>query len=126
MGLIAMIPLENAREAEEMLRGLVAVNVLQLQNGVPPIGPALAPTGRVRYIRRDDRERWLSILRIWAKGGGDCEDLAAAYAAELIVAGIPARVIIRKARPGLWHALVERIDTGTIFDPSVWGGMLAA
>lgn len=127
MGLRAQLRLKDPREAEAALLGLVAVNLQQLRGGIRPISHLLKPDRRgrrrIRYIRLDPGEEWLSLRDIRAKRGGDCEDLAAAVAAELIAGGIPARPIIRKVRPGLWHAMVLREDTGAILDPSRTGGM---
>ncbi|MCB9759736.1 MAG: hypothetical protein H6739_07825 [Alphaproteobacteria bacterium] len=115
-------------EAQALLQGLHALNKLQLRQGVPPISRALRPDGwgrrRLAYIRRDPTERWLSLREIWQRGGGDCEDLAAATSAELdALYGIPAVPIITRVRPGLAHARVLRLDNGTILDPSLTGGM---
>lgn len=123
----ARMRLQDPKEAELALSGLVAVNLEQLAGGQPGIIRALRPDARgrrqVRYIRSDPQEQWLTLRDIWRRGGGDCEDLAAAAAAELIAKGIPARVIINQVRPGLWHAQVERLDTGQVLDPSITGGM---
>lgn len=118
-------------EAEALLQGLHEVNRLQLLQGLSPIGPALLRDRwgrrRLRYIRSDPHERWRSIRDIWQAGGGDCEDLAAGYSAELeVLHGIPARPIIKRVRPGLAHAQVQRLDTGQIIDPSLAGGMRGA
>lgn len=112
-------------EAQAGLIGLVAQNLEQLRQGVPAISGALRAK-RLRYIRHDPEEAWLSLRDLWRRGGGDCEDLAAAVAAELIAQGIPARVVIRPVRPGLWHAQVYRADNRTILDPSITGGMRGA
>lgn len=117
-------------EAQEMLLGLMATDMLQLRSGVPRILRALALGSagrgrrRLRYIRRDRNETWLNLRDIWAKGGGDCEDLAAGVAAEFnVFAGVPSRPVIVRVRPGLAHAVVEILDTGEIVDPSRIGGM---
>lgn len=112
-------------EAQAGLVGLVAQNLEQLRQGVPAISGALRAK-RLRYIRHDPEEAWLSLRDLWRRGGGDCEDLAAAVAAELIAQGIPAQVVIRPVRPGLWHAQVLRRDNRTILDPSITGGMRGA
>lgn len=114
-------------EAQEALAGLVAVNRLQLQQGARSVSRALH-TGQLRYIRLDRREHWLNVREVWDRGGGDCEDLAAALAAELQLAGHPdARVILFQARPGLWHAVTEVTVGGRLvrYDPSRTGGMRA-
>lgn len=122
MSLRASLPLASAAEAEAALEGLVRVNSHQLAQGYPPISQALR-AGRIRYIRRDPDEEWRSLAQIWANGGGDCEDLAAAIAAELRALGWRARVVIKRARPGLLHALTLNESTGQLLDPSLTGGM---
>lgn len=112
----------SLEQAQVALAGLVAVNRAQLRAGVPPISAALH-TRRLRYERRDPKELWLTIRGIWAQGSGDCEDLAAATAAELEELGIPARARIKRVSLGLAHALTERLDNGTVLDPSITGGM---
>lgn len=110
-------------QAQAALAGLVAVDRFQLRQGVPPIGAALH-TRRLRYERRDPRETWLTIRGIWRLGYGDCEDLAAGTAAELVeLHGVPARARIKRVTLGLAHALTERLDNGTVIDPSLTGGM---
>lgn len=118
-------------EAAYMLQGLYLVDIAQLEAGYPPILAALrrgscprAPGGRLlRYIGEDPDEVWQTIRDLWREGGGDCEDLAAAVAAEFTVGGIPARPVIRRIRPGLAHAVVQVLGTGQIVDPSKIGGM---
>lgn len=114
-------------EAAELLQGLVRINVRQLREGEQPVSPALqlgsAPWGRrIRYERADPGERWQTIRDLWASGWGDCEDLAAAVAAEMTVGGLPARVVLYRARPGLAHAVVQDA-LGRLHDPSRWAGM---
>ena len=113
-----------------MLQGLYLTDLAQLRAGYPGILRALRPgTGvsgpgsrRLRYIRRDNREHWKNLREIWHTGGGDCEDLAAAVAAEITLLGAPARPVVRRVRAGLAHAVVELHD-GTLLDPSILGGM---
>jgi hypothetical protein len=121
-------------EAQAFLQGgLVGLNRYQLRvMGVQPISRALHE-GRVVYDRRDPDEHWRSIREIWEAGDGisgpvgvgrgDCEDLAAALAAELTEAGFPAEVVIAPVRPGLSHAIVRVIASGELLDPSRTGGM---
>lgn len=127
MAVRARLRLGSPREAELALRGLVEVNLEQLAQGVPGIIRALRPDARgrrrIRYERSDPREEWLTLRDLWERGHGDCEDLAAASAAELEFKGIPARVLVQQVRPGLWHARVLRMDTGQVLDPSLTGGM---
>ena len=76
----------------------------------------------VRYMRNDPQERWQLPSETLRRGGGDCEDLAAWRAAELRIAGEPARVVVTRSAPGVLHAVVRRAD-GTIEDPSRRLGM---
>ena len=123
-------------EASELLQGLYRVDLLQLAKGFPPVSQALLPdaTGRrrLRYIRADPREHWRTIADLWRFGGGDCEDLAAAVAAELTFSGVwVARPVVYQVRPGLAHAVVQimsgphlgAVRVGSLLDPSRSGGM---
>lgn len=122
-----------------LLQGLYGLNMLQLAKGVPGINDALI-SGRLRYIRLDKNEEWQPIRTIWERGGGDCEDLAAAVAAELALQGIPAHPVIYRSGPHMAHAVVQldapKVVTVTgmhlfghpviapgIIDPSRTGGM---
>lgn len=109
-------------EAECLLYGLFLVDLVQLQAGVPPISAALH-TREVRYIRYDPRELWQTLRQIHARGGGDCEDLAAAVAAELTMNGQPARPTLYRVRPGLLHAVTLVEADQVRIDPSRTGGM---
>lgn len=126
MPIRARLKLEDPAEAEAALLGLVQVNLLQLARGERGIIHDLRPRlggRRVRYIRLDPNEEWRTLRDVRRHRGGDCEDLAAATAAELIWRGVPATVRIKRIKPGLWHALVQRLDTLQYLDPSVTGGM---
>lgn len=70
-------------------------------------------------------ERWLPIPELYRRGFGDCEDLAAAYAAECTVAGRVAVPRIDRVREGLYHITVHHRD-GTRTDPSAILGMGAS
>lgn len=76
----------------------------------------------VRYLGKDPEERWQIPSETTSRGGGDCEDLASWRCAELRNAGEKCRVIVRRSRPGVLHAVVERED-GQIEDPSRRLGM---
>lgn len=139
-GITPTLPSLELDEAAWMLQGLYLVNRQQLRKGVPGINQALID-GRIKYIRSDKAELWQPIRTIYLNGGGDCEDLAAAVAAEIASHGIEARPVIYRVRPGLAHAVVQledprykRIPKGTIvfghpviapgiIDPSRTGGM---
>lgn len=87
-------------------------------------------SGAIRYVRSDPDETWQTWERT-VRAGGDCEDLAAAVAAELRVDGIPdgpyagrpvrARPVVYRARPGLLHVVVDA--PWGIIDPSRLAGM---
>lgn len=111
-------------EAADLLQWLYRRNVRQLEAGMPGIIQGLTD-GRLRYIRSDPGEDWLTVRQIWARGGGDCEDLAAAAAAELTMRGLPSKPVVYRVRPGLSHAVVVRLDTRQVLDPSILGGMNA-
>lgn len=139
-GITPTLPNLELEEAAWMLQGLYLVNLAQLRKGVPGINEALK-SGRIKYIRSDKAELWQPIRTIYLHGGGDCEDLAAAVAAELSSHNVQARPVIYKVRPGLAHAVVQlenpgykRFRKGTILfghpviapgiiDPSRTGGM---
>lgn len=109
-------------EAAELMQGLMRVDLLQLRQGTPPISRALRE-GELVYIREDPLEHWRTIKELWRYGGGDCEDLACAVAAEMVWRGHPARPVIYHVRPGLSHAVVQDLADGTLWDPSRTGGM---
>lgn len=116
-------------EAALLLQGLLFVDVHQLLTGEEPISKALVE-GRLKYIRRDPDEHFRSIREIWQHGGGDCEDLATAVAAEACVVEdqLPdlfsgaARPYLYRVRPGLSH-IVSQLRSGQLLDPSRTGGM---
>ena len=106
------------------IAALVAANLDEMRRGIGASGSIL--DGTVRYRReRPGSEDWKTRGRVLVDGHGDCEDLAAALAAELQVAGHPARAIIRRARGGRgYHAVVHL--RGRELDPSAWLGMGAS
>jgi hypothetical protein len=111
------------------MQGLLLVDVHQLLSGEQPISRALVE-GRLKYQRRDPKEHWRTIREIWQRGGGDCEDLGTAVAAEACVAsgdlpGISgrARPVLYRVRPGLSHIVTQLRPDGQLLDPSRTGGM---
>lgn len=108
-GLTPTLPGLSLEEASYMLQGLYGANISQLRRGTPGINDALVK-GRIRYIRDDPQELWEPIKTIWIMGGGDCEDLSAAVAAELTLKGVLARPVIYRVNPRLAHAVVEILD----------------
>ena len=109
-------------EAEAFLVGLVARNLVQIRAGAPLPSPGLL-NGQIRYIRRDKGEYWKPLGEVWRDGGGDCEDLAAAVAAERSFLGMPSRVVILQGSGRVAHAVVQDLRTGQLLDPSLTGGM---
>ena len=94
----------NKAAIDASLEGLVRLNLQQLRARPRP---ELYKSG-VRY-RRDTGETWDSADIVYRRGYGDCEDLAAIRAAELRLAGVPARAVVRhSSTPGVaWHCVVQ-------------------
>lgn len=114
-------PLDEASLTAALV-GLTAYNAEWLR--AHPSAPSLYASG-VRYKREDKgREDWQTLPELLARGHGDCEDLAAALAAELQVSGEDpdAAAVATHVREGLWHIRVLRGD-GTTEDPSAVLGM---
>lgn len=89
-----------------------------LRNKLPPLYSA-----GVRYTRESSgAERWQLPSETARRGLGDCEDLAVWRVAELRAQGEPAKLLLSKSGPRLWHALVRR-GNGTTEDPSARLGM---
>lgn len=102
------------------LEGLTATNYCLLVKSKR--APSLYGSG-VRYRREPrGREHWQTVPEVLRAGYGDCEDLAAYRAAELRVAGIPARADVIRTGPKTFHAVVMYPD-GSIEDPSRKLGM---
>jgi len=79
--------------------------------------------GRVRYRAEPaGSEEWRTVDEVLRSGYGDCEDLAAALAAELRVRRMSARAIVRRANVGRGYHAVVRLR-GRELDPSRWLGM---
>lgn len=86
--------------------------------------PALSSSiqaGRVVYERHDPKEEWLTYVQIIDRGRADCEDLAAAAAAELRTGGVEARADTYATGPYTHHAVT--FTQGTVIDPSRMAGM---
>ncbi len=103
---------------EAVLEGLTKANEEQMR--LRPLPPLYA--AGVRYLREPGREDWQTAEETAKKGTGDCEDLASYRAAELRIAGEPAKAICYAPRPGLIHCVVRRAD-GSLEDPSRRLGM---
>lgn len=105
----------RALALEFVLTGLVALDVgIMKRYSLPP----LYKSG-VRY--HEDGNRWRHALDVLHKGAADCKSLAAYRAAELLVRGRDARVIVHRSGPHTLHARV--LTDGVIEDPSRRLGM---
>lgn len=102
------------------LEGLVACNYAILAKSKRC--PGIYSAGVVYKRERKGREQWQTAPEVLRAGFGDCEDLAAWRAAELRVAGIPARAVVIRTGPKMFHAVVRYPD-GHIEDPSKRLGM---
>ncbi len=127
------MPFDGERELRAALAVLTVIDLMQLKwardDGAPL--PALYKSG-VRYRREEKKscwaptrggcEDWLSAVQVISQRFGDCEDLAAWRASELIAQGErAARAIPKRTREG-WHIVVQRAD-GRLEDPSRILGM---
>lgn len=113
--------LTSPAEVAGMLRGLQLASEAQLRaRRFPP----LYKSG-VRYVGEPlGQENWQVPSVTLQLRGGDCEDLAAWRAAELVVSGVDvhARAVVKCVRPGLMHCVVLR-GNGVVEDPSARLGM---
>lgn len=113
--------LTSPRQVAGMLYGLQLASEAQLrERPYPP----LYRSG-VRYVPEPyGQENWQIPSVTLQLRGGDCEDLAAWRAAELVVSGADprARAVVKIVRPGLMHCIVLR-GSGRREDPSRLLGM---
>jgi len=122
------ITLLTDRELLAALTGLALAGeqcLLEARENRRPF-PLLYSAG-VKYIEEPEgEEEWLLPREVMRFGGGDCEDLAAAWRVpELWLMGeLGARVYLRRVSSGLRHVMVRRAN-GVIEDPSVILGMPA-
>ena len=108
---------------ESLLQALTAINYWARQAW--PF-PRLYDSG-IRYVQEPiGLEIWASTPALFARGVGDCEDLACDLAAQYQLEGIaawPALELQERTTMGdFWHVVVEHAD-GTIEDPSTALGM---
>jgi hypothetical protein len=123
MRVIARVPLRDAEDVLGALRAHVAASVRDIARAARegrPIPPIYA--SGVRYDRRDPNERWQLPSETLGRRRGDCEDLAAWRAAELLLRGERASVGVRRTGPRVLHAIVVRAN-GSVEDPSKRLGM---
>ncbi len=104
---------------------LTTINVLLLKDAPRVSGgrsfPPLYQSGVV-YRRQQGPERFLPLPIVYARGHGDCDQLAAWRCAELQCAGINAKAVPYFSAPKLMHVIVLLPD-GTTEDPSKLLGM---
>ncbi len=105
-----------------VLEALVRISTRQRRAG---LAPALSQTRTVYRREPRGQEIWQTAQRTHELGHGDCEDLSIALASDFRHRGIPARVVTRKVRPGLRHAVVLLMHRGKprLIDPSRARGM---
>ena len=96
---------ENAETLRALLDLMVHLNVDYLETH--PQTPSLYRSGVV-YARTT---WWEPIPALYARKKGDCKSLATARVAELLLAGVPAKVVFRFVRSSerglLYHVLVQ-------------------
>lgn len=109
---------------EKALEGLVAINTDILTSmgsvGNPTLPvPGLYHSGVVYRPEPPGREQWLPVTDVYARGHGDCEDIAAIRIAEDRVSGADpgARPLIVKTGRNRYHAQVLHSD-GSVEDPT--------
>lgn len=117
----ATISLRGLEAINQALESLVMSNLEELRSGIGR-GTVLE---HARYQREPvGAEQWKTRARVMQDGQGDCEDLAAALAAELRWIGVPAIAIARLSRSGVgYHAVVRVRGIDKELDPSRWLGM---
>ncbi len=125
-GFLQRITLEvphQERVYKALLGALTAIDYwARLEWPFPPLYES-----RIRYEAEPiGLEIWASTPALYARGVGDCEDLACDLAAEYQLRGIAAWPALelqeRTATGDYWHVVVEHAD-GTIEDPSAALGM---
>lgn len=123
MRVSASILLGSLEDITDLLETLTRINVRHMQTRALP---ALYESG-VRYRREPlGQEKWWPARDVVRQGHGDCEDLCAYRAAELIRAGVDAKAVCYSPRAGLVHCIVVyRRPDGTLAkeDPSRVLGM---
>lgn len=110
----------NVPDLNILVRALCSLNVRYLKEH--PNTPTLRQA-KLRYISQDvGHERLLTIPQLYLQGGGDCDQLAPARAAELQVRGVMAWPEVIKISPTLYHVFV-RHPNGRAEDISAHLGM---
>lgn len=110
----------NVPDLNDLVRALCSLNVRYLR--AHPHTPTLRQA-KLRYISQDvGCERLLTIPQILKQGGGDCDQLAPARAAELQVRGVDAWPEVIRISEHLYHVFV-RHPSGRAEDISAHLGM---
>lgn len=116
-----VVRVENEREIEAALWGLLAIN----ERLMSPDWPSVYQLGTHYQREPQGREKWATAgyMRANPREGFDCEDLASFQVAWLRVTGRDpgARIALTRVSSG-WHVIVARSD-GTFEDPSARLGM---
>lgn len=115
----ATLPLRSNRELEIVIDALALISLEQMRaNRFPDIY-----SGAVRYKREPAGvEFWQPAIDTYARGSGDCEDLAALLIAHYWLKGVKARAYVKTVNPWLRHVMV-RLPDGKLEDPSAKLGM---
>lgn len=115
----------SARALLALLGALVTIDEDQIRSfGLPP----LYASGARYFTEPPGVEDWQDAVTTLQRGGGDCEDLVPYRVAELRLAGIPARPVVKAYRPTptrrawYWHILLKHGDE-RVEDPSRVLGM---
>lgn len=112
-------PWVDEQDLNALLALLATLNRYYLDAGrVRP----LPMDGTIRYKREGvGEEEWIPLPLLHEIGYGDCEDLAAAYAASFGTRERPMTPFVYRAGPNMMHAVVD--DDGKMIDPSRLLGM---
>jgi hypothetical protein len=118
---------DDPRGIDLALACTVALNLYAMQRRrLPPLYQSGVRYAREKCLVRgapETCERFLTIEQLLAEREGDCDDLASARTAELILTGEDPYARARVYRSGVgYHAIVLRGD-GRIEDPSAALGM---
>jgi hypothetical protein len=92
-----------------LLESLAAVDLIWRK--AYPNNPSVYTRGAVRYEREQGTEEWLTTPVLFARGAGDCEDLAMERVAELREKGIKARA---------WLVWTKMPDGGYTYHALTW------
>jgi hypothetical protein len=110
-----------ASVVEAALEGLVLANVVLIHEHLVPLWLPKS----IRYkLEPEGQEDWKLFHNVLRDGWGDCEDIAAIYAASYRASGLDegARVRVMVVAPGKLHAVTE-LSTGEIVDHCIDHGM---